>query len=87
MHPVRVGDRDVLLIHQGGAFYALEDRCTHKAYPLHNGELLEGAVKCDWHGAKFDLKTGKPTLPAIKKVRLYRTRVEGGRVFIEYQEA
>jgi 3-phenylpropionate/trans-cinnamate dioxygenase ferredoxin subunit len=87
MHPLELSGRSVLLVHQGGRFYALENRCTHKAYPLHTGELLEGAVKCEWHGAKFNLETGKPTLPAVKKVRLYDVRVQDGRVLVAIQEA
>lgn len=86
MHPLEVAGEAVLLVHQGGQFYALADRCTHKTYPLHTGELLDGAVKCEWHGAKFNLETGKPTIPAMKKIRLYGTKVEGDRVLISLQE-
>lgn len=87
MRPARVDGRDVLVIHQGGAFYAMEDRCTHDNGILHDGELLDGAVKCGRHGARFDLKTGRPTMPAVKKVRLYETEVIGGRIYVQYQEA
>jgi 3-phenylpropionate/trans-cinnamate dioxygenase ferredoxin component len=86
MRPIDIAGREVLVIHQGGEFYAMEDRCTHDNGILHDGELLEGAVKCGRHGAKFDLRTGRPTMPAVKKVRLYQTAVEDGKVYIEYQE-
>lgn len=86
MHPLEIAGEAVLLVHQGGQFYALADRCTHREYPLHTGELLDGAVKCEWHGAKFDLRTGKGTIPAIKKVRLYGAHVENDRVLISLQE-
>ncbi len=86
MHPFQIGGKPVLLVHQKGEFYALEDRCTHDNGILHDGELLEGAVKCERHGAKFNLKNGRPTMPAVKKVRLYQTRVEDSKVFIDYQE-
>jgi|FLYL01.1.fsa_nt_gi nitrite reductase/ring-hydroxylating ferredoxin subunit len=87
MTPFEIGGREVLVVYQGGEFYALEDRCTHDNGILHDGELLDGAVKCLRHGAKFDLKSGRPTLPAVKKVRLYQTAVENGRVYVGYQEA
>ncbi|MDZ7704680.1 MAG: non-heme iron oxygenase ferredoxin subunit [Trueperaceae bacterium] len=87
MHPVEVGGHPVLLIHQNDKFYAIEDRCTHDNGILHDGELLDGKVKCDRHGAKFDLETGKPTLPAVKKIRMYQTEVEDGKVYVSYQEA
>lgn len=86
MTPVEIGGRDVLVVRQGGAFYALEDRCTHDNGILHDGELLEGKVKCMRHGATFDLQTGRPTLPAVRKIRLYDTAVEDGEVYVLYQE-
>lgn len=87
MHPIKVDGREVLLVHQGGKFYAMDDVCTHDGGILHDGELLEGKVKCERHGAMFSLETGRPTMPAVKKVRLYQTQVEGDTVFIDYQEA
>lgn len=87
MTPFEVGGRDVLVVRQEGKLYALEDRCTHDNGILHDGELLEGKVKCLRHGATFDLETGRPTLPAVRKVRLYDTLVEDGQVYVLYQEA
>ena len=66
-----VDGREVLIVHQGGEFFALEDRCTHDDGILHDGELLDGEVRCERHGARFDLRTGRPTMPAVKKLRLY----------------
>lgn len=86
MHPLEIAGEPVLLVRQSGQFYALANRCTHREYPLHTGELLDGAVKCEWHGAKFNLETGKATLPAIKKVRLYEVRTEADRVLVSVQK-
>ena len=81
-----VADESVLVVYQGGKFYALRNQCTHAAISLDTGELLDGAVKCNAHGAKFNLETGKPTLPAIKKIRLYQVEVLEGKVYINAQE-
>ncbi len=86
MTPFEIHGRDVLVVLQGGTFYALEDRCTHDNGILHDGELLEGKVKCERHGATFDLGTGRPTLPAVKKVRLYDIGVSDDQVYVLYQE-
>ena len=54
-----------------GSLYAIEDRCSHDDGPLAEGELDEATctVECPRHGARFDLKTGKPlTLPAYTPV-------------------
>ncbi len=86
MTPLEVAGREVLVVYQRGVFYALEDRCTHDNGILHDGELLEGAVKCGRHGAKFNLASGKPTLPAVKKVRLYDTQIDGDTLYVICQE-
>lgn len=83
---VTIRDQEVVIARQEGSFYAVPDRCTHARYPLHDGELLPGKIKCAHHGATFDLKTGRPTMPAIKKLRLYEATVADGRVVVTLQE-
>ena len=87
MTAVTIGNQPVVVVRQGGSFYAVPDRCTHAKYPLHDGELLDGKIKCIHHGATFDLETGRPTLPAVKKLRLFDTEVEGGDLYVTLQEA
>ncbi len=86
MTAFEIANRSVLVILQAGQFYALEDKCTHDNGILHDGELLDGAVKCERHGAKFNLTTGAGTMPAVKKLRIYQTEVVDGEVFVIYQE-
>lgn len=87
MTSVQAGEQEILLIQQGGVFYALPNQCTHAKFPLDDGELLDGKVKCKYHGATYDLETGKPTMPAIKKIRLFDVEVENGEVFVTVQTA
>ncbi|MEM6428223.1 MAG: Rieske 2Fe-2S domain-containing protein [Deinococcota bacterium] len=86
MRAVEIDGDEVLIVHQEGTFYALPNECTHDEYPLDDGELLDGKVKCLYHGATFDLETGKATMPAIKKIRLYQTDVQDDMLFVNYQE-
>ncbi len=81
-----VGDVEIVVIRQGGEFVAMPDRCTHQRYPLSDGELLEGKIKCVHHGATFDLKSGRATLPAIKKIQLFQVAEADGRVMVTLQE-
>ena len=81
-----VADVEIVVIHQGGEFFALPDRCTHQRYPLHDGELLDGKIKCVHHGATFDLRSGRPTLPAVKKIQLFTAFEREGRVLVSLQE-
>lgn len=84
---VTIGNQPVVVVRQNGEFYAVPDRCTHAKFPLHDGELLDGKIKCMHHGATFDLATGRPTLPAVKKLRLFDTEVVECMLFVTLQEA
>lgn len=83
---ISLGGRDLVLIRQDGNFYAMPDRCTHQKYPLHDGELLPGKIKCIHHGATFTLDKGKPTMPAVKKIQLFDAQVEDGTVYVTVQQ-
>ncbi|XP_022112476.1 apoptosis-inducing factor 3 isoform X1 [Pieris rapae] len=48
----------VLLVKQNGEFSAVGPKCTHYGAPLNTGALGDGRVRCPWHGACFNLKTG-----------------------------
>lgn len=76
--------QSVLVLNDGGQFYALRNQCSHQVYPLLGGEVSMGRITCDKHGAKFELATGKAkTLPAVKPVAIYRTLLEDGTLYIE----
>ena len=71
-----------------GAFYAIEDRCSHDDGPLAEGEFDEGActVECPRHGSLFDLKTGKPlTLPAYVPVDTFPVIIEEETIKLEVE--
>jgi len=82
-----VADTDIIVVRQGDEFFAMPDRCTHQRYPLHDGELLEGKIRCIHHGATFDLRSGRATLPAVKKIQLFQAHAREGRVVVTLQEA
>jgi nitrite reductase/ring-hydroxylating ferredoxin subunit len=77
-----VAGQDIVVVRHGGRFYAVPDRCTHARFPLHDGSLEEGKIVCCHHGARFDLQTGRATLPAIKPLARYEVVVEGDDVFV-----
>ncbi|GAA5512672.1 benzene 1,2-dioxygenase system ferredoxin subunit [Deinococcus carri] len=80
---VTVDGVSVVVVRSEGQFYALRNNCTHKDFPLLGGEVSMGRITCAKHGAKFELATGKAkTLPAVKPVKIYRTLVEGGEVYV-----
>jgi 3-phenylpropionate/trans-cinnamate dioxygenase ferredoxin component len=72
--------------HQDGAYYAIDDVCTHDGGPLDQGELQGFNIECPRHGAKFDIRTGRVTaLPAIVPVGTYEVKVEGGDVLVDVE--
>ena len=75
---VQVGARRIAVFHIDGAYYAIDDACTHRGGPLAEGELNGTTVTCPWHNATFDVKTGRNlTPPAPKPVSCYPVVVEG----------
>ena len=51
--------------------------------PLHEGEVEDGAIVCPRHGARFDLRTGRQTLPAPRPVKVFPARLEGDTVLLD----
>jgi 3-phenylpropionate/trans-cinnamate dioxygenase ferredoxin component len=75
----------VCLVKLDGEVYAFADKCSHRDFPLNHGELDtdECSITCEWHGAQFDIKTGKPlSLPATRPIPVYEVKVEGDDVLI-----
>jgi nitrite reductase/ring-hydroxylating ferredoxin subunit len=48
----------ILLVKQKNKFYAISSRCSHYGAPLANGVLYKDRVRCQWHGAAFNITTG-----------------------------
>lgn len=53
-----LGSPVLLYRDQDGAAVAIGDRCPHRLAPLHKGRLVDGQVRCGYHGLGFD-HTGK----------------------------
>ena len=67
-----------------GELLAIDNICTHDGGPLGEGVLWGGQVECPRHGARFDLRTGRPTtLPAVLPVKTYAVHIEGDEVKVE----
>jgi nitrite reductase/ring-hydroxylating ferredoxin subunit len=58
-----VGDEPIVVGCQGGRIFALADRCSHLAGPLHEGQVtvVRGAqcLVCPWHGSAFSIDDGE----------------------------
>ena len=46
------------MIREGDRILAVHAQCAHAGGPLAEGELVDGAIQCPWHGSRFRLADG-----------------------------
>ncbi|MBW2454851.1 MAG: Rieske 2Fe-2S domain-containing protein [Deltaproteobacteria bacterium] len=56
---VEVEGHAVALCHCGGQYGALDNACPHQGGPLGQGTIVDGRLRCPWHGWDFDPHTGE----------------------------
>jgi len=77
-------EETVVIFNVDGRYYCIADRCTHDDGPLEDAELTGHEVECPRHGARFDIRTGKPLcLLATEPVPTYEVRVKDGYLWVE----
>jgi 3-phenylpropionate/trans-cinnamate dioxygenase ferredoxin subunit len=65
-------------------FFATDDTCTHALSSLAEGYIEDGTVECEFHFAKFDIRTGKAlTPPAVLPLVTYPVAVRDGTVYVD----
>lgn len=83
----RVGEDPVLLMRRDGGFWAVSAICSHYGGPLSEGLVSGDVVRCPWHHACFDLRSGEAlAAPAISPLDRWRVEVEGDLVFVRNRE-
>ncbi|XP_059573386.1 apoptosis-inducing factor 3 [Alligator mississippiensis] len=83
LREVEVAGFPVLLVRSGTQFWALGSRCPHYGAPLCKGVLKGNRLRCPWHGACFDIKTGDiEEYPTLDCLPCFQVKVEDGKVFI-----
>jgi NADPH-dependent 2,4-dienoyl-CoA reductase/sulfur reductase-like enzyme/nitrite reductase/ring-hydroxylating ferredoxin subunit len=82
-YPVTVDKAKIFLILLEDAIHALRCRCPHYGAPLNEGLISGGHVTCPWHHARFEITTGKLTMPpSLDDLRRYQVKIENGDVYI-----
>ncbi|KAK6641532.1 hypothetical protein RUM44_013244 [Polyplax serrata] len=91
MKVVDVGGEDggkVLLVKQKGKISAIGTKCTHYGAPLVSGHLGDGRVRCQWHGACFNVTTGDiEDFPGLDSLPCYEVKISNGEVKVRAEKA
>ena len=78
-----VGNEAVLLIRCDDELVAIGATCTHYGGPLAKGLTLNGTIRCPWHHACFNLRTGEPLrAPALDPLPRWRVEVNDGVAYV-----
>src|SRR5215472_8244807 len=78
-----VGDDEVLLVRSGSGIFAIDAHCSHYHGPLADGLVVGETVRCPWHHACFDLRTGEAVrAPALSPLSVWRVEQKDGRIFV-----
>jgi 3-phenylpropionate/trans-cinnamate dioxygenase ferredoxin component len=80
---VEVDGEPVCLAKVEGEVFAFTDNCTHISGPLDEGELDGDVLTCPWHGAQFNVRTGKVLRgPARQDIQTYAVRVDNDDILV-----
>src|SRR3954470_15988417 len=78
-----VGDQDVLLVRSGPEIFAIDAHCSPYHGPLADGLVVGDSIRCPWHHACFNLRSGEATrAPALNALAVWQVEHEGDRIFV-----
>jgi NADPH-dependent 2,4-dienoyl-CoA reductase/sulfur reductase-like enzyme/nitrite reductase/ring-hydroxylating ferredoxin subunit len=78
-----VGGDEILLVRSGSEIFAIDAHCSHYHGPLADGLVDGESIRCPWHHACFDLRTGEAArAPALTPLSVWKVEREGDRIFV-----
>jgi len=77
------GGEEILLVRKGAEIFAISPHCTHYHGPLAEGLVVDGTIRCPWHHACFDLRSGEAVrAPAFDPLACWKVEQRDGRIFV-----
>ena len=78
-----VDGEQVLLLKTSHGCFAVSATCPHHGAPLADGLLLDTSLRCPWHHARFDVRSGAVTCPpALDGLRRWRVEERNDLVYV-----
>ncbi len=78
-----VGDQEVVLVRAASGIFAIDAHCSHYHGPLAEGLVVGDSIRCPWHHACFDLRSGEASrAPALNALAVWQVEHEGDRIFV-----
>lgn len=72
----------VVLVRRGPEFFAISGTCSHYGGPLAEGLVEQETIRCPWHHACFNLRTGESRAPALNPIDCYHVEQRGQRLYV-----
>ena len=78
-----VAGRAIAVFNVDGAFFAIDNECSHRGGPLGDGDLEGKVVLCPWHAWRWDVTTGANVNNPAVKVACYPVTERDGGLFVD----
>src|ERR1700687_6087223 len=83
-----VGEEDILLVRSGSDIFAIDAPCSHYHGPRVEGLVVGESIRCPWHHACFDLRTGEAArAPALSPLTVWQVEHDGDHIFVRQKRA
>ena len=83
-----VNGESILIARTAHGIFAIENRCSHALQSLEGGKMKAVHIFCPLHGARFDMRDGRPSGTLTDKpIRTWPVSIVDGEIMMEINGA